>query len=183
MILETERLFLKSPHAVTAEAVCRYYLRNRDFLANFSPIRDDDFFTQAFQQTRLEQQITDWQEKHGFRFFLATKEDPEEVIGSISLSNIVMGGFRSCFMGYQLDERQCHRGYMTEAVKRVITFAFEDVQLHRVEANIMPRNTASIAVAERCGFEMEGLSKKYIQINGIWEDHAHYVVLNAALES
>jgi ribosomal-protein-alanine N-acetyltransferase len=60
---------------------------------------------------------------------------------------------------------------MTEAVKRIVEIAFDDLALHRVEANIMPRNAPSLAVAERAGFVREGLSPRYLQIAGKWEDH------------
>ncbi len=52
----------------------------------------------------------------------------------------------------------------------------------RIEGNIMPRNRASIAVVEKCGFVREGISRKYLKINGVWEDHVHDVVLNEAME-
>ena len=110
------------------------------------------------------------------------KEKPYEVIGSIALSNVVTGAFWSCFLGYKLDQEHGGRGYMTEAVKAVVEYGFETLKLHRIEANIMPRNAASIAVVTKCGFEYEGTARKYLKINGVWEDHAHYVVLNEAVE-
>jgi ribosomal-protein-alanine N-acetyltransferase len=67
---------------------------------------------------------------------------------------------------------------MTEAVAAVVELAFGPLQLHRVEANIIPRNMPSRRVVEKLGFVNEGLSPKYLKINGVWEDHMHYVVLN-----
>ena len=61
-----------------------------------------------------------------------------------------------CFMGYQMDERWVDQGYMTEAVARVARIAFEELRLHRIEANIMPWNKRSLRVAEKCGFVGEG---------------------------
>ena len=61
-------------------------------------------------------------------------------------------------------------------------YAFGPLALHRVEANIMPRNQASLRVAEKCGFQPEGLARRYLCINGVWEDHLHMVRLNAAME-
>ena len=71
---------------------------------------------------------------------------------------------------------------MTEAVRKVTEFAFADLGLHRIEANVMPRNEASAAVLKKCGFRMEGSSQKYLKINGRWEDHLHYVILNESME-
>ena len=71
---------------------------------------------------------------------------------------------------------------MTEAVNQVVTYAFDSLGLHRIEGNIMPRNKASIGVAKKCGFAEEGLSRKYLKINGVWEDHLHFVRLNEEME-
>ncbi len=71
---------------------------------------------------------------------------------------------------------------MSEAVARVADIAFNDLRLHRIEANIMPRNKRSIQVVEKNGFIYEGVSKRYLRINGNWEDHAHYVLLNEGWE-
>jgi ribosomal-protein-alanine N-acetyltransferase len=71
---------------------------------------------------------------------------------------------------------------MTEALERAISFAFEDMRLHRIEANIMPKNARSIRVVEKLGFVNEGLSRKYLKIAGSWEDHIHYVLLNPSEE-
>ena len=65
---------------------------------------------------------------------------------------------------------------MTEAVRETVRIAFEELDLHRIEANIMPRNRASLGVARKAGFYEEGLALKYLQINGVWEDHIHMVI-------
>ena len=71
-----------------------------------------------------------------------------------------------------MDKAETNRGYMTEALRCVIDFAFNRLRLHRIEANIMPRNHASRRVVEKLGFHYEGLARQYLQINGRWEDHA-----------
>ncbi len=71
---------------------------------------------------------------------------------------------------------------MTEAIVKMVAIAFEKLSLHRIEANIIPRNTRSIRTVEKAGFEYEGISKKYLKINGVWEDHVHMVILNEAME-
>ena len=78
-------------------------------------------------------------------------------------------------MGYKLDAALCGQGYMTEAVQKLSEIAFKELGLHRIEANIMPRNAASLRVAEKAGFYREGLALKYLNINGVWEDHIHMV--------
>jgi len=114
------------------------------------------------------------------RFWLFKKEDQmlEKPLGTLALTNIIRGVFKSCFLGYKMDEDEINKGYMTEAIKALVKIAFSELNLHRIEANIMPRNERSIRVVEKCGFINEGLAKKYLKINGIWEDHYHMVILN-----
>lgn len=71
---------------------------------------------------------------------------------------------------------------MTEAVNECVRIGFEEIGLHRIEANIMPKNKASLGVVRKCGFREEGLSRKYLKINGIWEDHIHMVKLHETAE-
>ena len=181
-MLITERLILRMPNEVTAKEVCNYYIENRKFLEEFEPVRDEVFYTEESQRKLLETQAKDFEEKRSCRFYISESNSPECVIGFIALSNIVMGAFCSCFLGYGLDLGHRNNGYMTEATNRIVDYAFNDLGLHRIEGNVMPRNKASIAVALKCGFEYEGISKKYLKIHGVWEDHAHYVKLNESME-
>lgn len=96
-------------------------------------------------------------------------------MGLVGLNNLVRGAFQSCFLGYKLDGGLLRRGYMTEAVEEAVRIAFTVLGLHRIEANIMPRNTASLGVARKAGFQEEGLAVRYLRINGVWEDHIHMV--------
>ena len=179
MRLTTEHLVLRSPHEVSGAELYAYYCDNREYLKAFEPVREDAFYTEAYQSDALEAMRQDWEAQRAYRFFICLSDT---VIGSIALNNVVMGPFRSCFVGYGLSGRYANRGYMTEALQRVVTFAFEEVKLHRLEGNVMPRNLASRAVLQKCGFTCEGISPKYLNINGVWEDHMHYVRLNPALE-
>ena len=86
----------------------------------------------------------------------------------------------SCYLGYKLDREHIRKGYMTEALREGIKWMFHKEKLHRIEANIMPRNEASIKTVEKLGFVYEGISKSYLNINGVWEDHIHMVLLNDA---
>jgi ribosomal-protein-alanine N-acetyltransferase len=99
------------------------------------------------------------------------------MIGHVSLSNVVRGAFQSCNLGYSQDENACGKGYMTEALRVVLHFAFTEADLHRVEANVVPANTASIGVLKRLGFRQEGEAKRYLKINGDWEDHLRFAIL------
>ena len=130
----------------------------------------------------LRQELDRAQAGTDYRFYLFLPEQPALLIGVVGLNNLVRGCFQSCFLSYKLDQNYVNRGYMTEAVQTVVHYAFDTLALHRVEANIMPRNLPSLRVAEKCSFQSEGLARRYLRINGVWEDHLHLVRLNAELE-
>lgn len=181
MTLENQELLLVSPDQVTGAELADYYCRNQAFLKEYEPKRDAGFYTAAFQQGLLEQEKEDWEQKRGFRFYIRLKAEPDMLIGVIGLNQVVWGAFCSCFLGMKLDAAYGNRGYATMAVGMVSDFAFHQLGLHRIEANVMPRNQRSLRVLEKNGFEMEGISRYYLNINGVWEDHIHMVKLNDAM--
>lgn len=164
-----------------AGAAADFHRRNRDFFAPYNPIREDAYFTEDYQRRLLQQEAEEWKQKRSFRFYLRLCSQPDRIIGLIGLNQVVWGAFLSCYLGYMLDEGCVNRGYMTMAVKLAVEFAFGQLGLHRIEANVMPRNLPSRRVLEKCGFENEGLSKAYLNIHGVWEDHIHMVRLNERL--
>jgi [ribosomal protein S5]-alanine N-acetyltransferase len=94
--------------------------------------------------------------------------------GEINLNNVVRGAFQSAYVGYWIDEARAGRSYMSEAVVVVSRFAFEDLHLHRLEIDIIPRNTNSRRVVEKLRYREEGVAERFLEINGVWEDHVRY---------
>lgn len=182
MIIETTRLFLSSPEHVDADQIAEYVNRNKEFLMRFEPVRPVEYYTASGQEKILVLQMESWQKGESCRFYISPKSRRESVIGFAALNGISMGAFCSCYLSYQLDQAFQNQGLMTEAVDAVVKYAFSTLHLHRIESNIMPGNIPSIRVAEKCGFVKEGLARKYLKINGVWEDHLHYVVWNEELE-
>lgn len=180
--IETRRLVLKPAQIDFAGQCADFYRRNARFLAEFEPERDAGFCEKENQQMILLEEIVDIKEKKAAPFYIFTKENEAYLIGKISLSNMIWGGFCSCLIGYKMDREFINRGYMTEAVSAVVEYGFEVLGLHRIEANVMPGNVRSLRVLEKCGFVEEGLSRRYLQVNGVWEDHLHMAVLNDAME-
>ena len=175
--IETERLLLLPAHPDLAWKTAAFYHKNRDFFAPLDPQREASFFIPEGQQVLLEAEREQFELRQSFRFYLVLRQQPGEIIGLAGLNNIVRGAFRSCFLGYKLGEEFQHQGYMSEGVTALCRWGLEKQGLHRIEANIMPRNLPSIAVAKRCGFQLEGMSPKYLRIAGVWEDHLHFVLL------
>ncbi|MBD2104708.1 GNAT family N-acetyltransferase [Leptolyngbya sp. FACHB-261] len=179
MELQTSRLVLKRLDASTAPEVLAYFERNREFFQPWSPTVPPDFYTLEFHRRKLQKELERWAEGQTLRLWLFKKEAlSNTLIGDLVLTNITRGAFQSCHLGYKLDRQWINQGLMTEALSTVLPFAFQSLKLHRVEANIMPRNQRSIRVVEKLGFVNEGLSRQYLKINGVWEDHWHYVMLN-----
>lgn len=177
-IYETERLILKVLDKSAAEVILDYYSRNREFLAEWEPSKEDEFYTMEYHREQLEKELIGMERGDSFRVWIFDKTDINRTIGSIGFTNIVRGIFLSCYLGYKLDNNEINKGYMTEALNKGINIMFNEFGLHRIEANIMPKNKRSLRVAEKLGFYNEGLAYKYLKINGTWEDHIHMVLLN-----
>lgn len=107
---------------------------------------------------------------YGFGIFL----HDSTFIGEVTFGNIVRGPFNSAMLGYWIDEKYAGRGFMPQAVELALDFAFNTLDFERVEVAIVPRNLSSIRVVEKLGFEFEGVSKAYIEVNGVREDHNRY---------
>lgn len=110
--------------------------------------------------------------------FIARERESGRIVGIVNLSEIVRGFFQSAYMGYYGMVGMGGRGLMSEAVSLVLTQAFDDLGLHRVEANIQPGNDPSRALVKRLGFRQEGYSPRYLKINGEWRDHERWAVLS-----
>lgn len=176
--LQTKRLMLRELTPGDAEMFCDFLLRNKEFFSASGPEYDKEYESPEYHRKMLERSQIESMDGRHYKFGVFLKEDKSRIIGSVALSNIAMGNFMSCFLGYRIDKKENSKGYATEAISKVIDFAFNELKLHRIEANIMPANTASIKVVKKLGFVYEGDSKKYLKINGEWEDHQHYVLLN-----
>ena len=175
--LFTEHLNLKTPEQDDYDSLRTYLLENRLFLEPWEPKREEVWYSASQIKTRITAQKASVEKGESVPYFIRKKTE-HTIIGTVSLSNIIRGPFQSCFLGYGLNRTDCNSGYMTEAVRAVIDYAFSVLKLHRIEANIMPRNSGSRRVLEKTGFVSEGISRKYLKINGVWEDHEHFALLN-----
>jgi ribosomal-protein-alanine N-acetyltransferase len=181
--MHSERLILRVLDAEDAPAVLEYHRRCWSFVAPWSQLVDAQFFTVAAQRNRLDTERNARLVGGGVHFYLFRQSQPAgPIIGDLHFSSIIRGAFQSCFIGYKVDGGVANQGYMTEALRRGTAFAFKELRLHRLEANIMPRNLPSRRVVAKLGFVEEGLSRKYLKINGVWEDHLHCILLNPAEE-
>lgn len=182
--IRTERLVLKVLDETYADRVLDFFIRNREFLKKWEPAKDKKFYNIEFHEKYLKRELCNMNNGELCRIWIFKSDDNNynRTIGSVAFNNIVRGCFQSCHLGYRMDKYEINKGYMTEALKTLIEFAFNELKLHRIEANIIPGNHPSLRVVKKLGFHEEGLAKKYLKINGVWQDHIHMVLLNNALE-
>ena len=177
-VFRSPRLGFLAANPALAAPAAAFYRRNRDAFAPFDPVWEEEFYTEEGQARRLAEEQSWAEAGRSFRFLLVQPRHPGKIVGMLGLNEIVRGAFQSCFISYKIDPTLWSRGYGSEAIAYGAEWAFRALGLHRVEANIMPRNTASRRAAAKAGFVEEGLSRKYLKINGVWEDHIHMVRLN-----
>ncbi len=131
-------------------------------------IEDRDAFSVRCSARERERQLGTG---HGFGIFV-----DGDLAGEINLSAVQRGPFQSAYVGYWIDERRAGRGYVPEALVLLARFAFEELGLHRVQVAIIPRNKPSLRVVDKLGMRDEGVAVRYLEINGVWEDHVRFAV-------
>lgn len=172
-----QQVYVRFPENTDAEELAAMYKRNREFFEKHSPDVSEEFYTAEYQQEKIIKYKEDRLEDRRYDFVVCHRADPQ-IIGSVSLSFVVRGPLQSCMIGYNLDQNYNGRGYMTEAVKQVVRYAFDELKFHRIYGEASPRNPGSIRVLENAGFHKEGISQRNVKINGVWEDHQVLAILN-----
>ena len=179
-MIRTERLVVRLPELGDVPEVVRFYSDNREHLEPWSPTPPAGFYTEDYWREQVRHRRQEYAEGLGARMFLFPRDQPERVIGNLSLTGVMRGVVQSCYLGYALAEAEQGKGYMVEAVRAAVRFAFEELGLHRVVANYIPRNHRSGRVLRSAGFRVDGYAHSYLLINGRWEDHLSAAVINPA---
>jgi [ribosomal protein S5]-alanine N-acetyltransferase len=158
--------------------------RNVDWLTKWEPARlpgtpdvveDAQAFSVRCSARQRERQLGTG---YGFGIFV------EGVFGGeINLNSLQRGPFQSAYVGYWIDEAMAGHGYVPEAFVVAARFAFEELNLHRIQAAIVPRNAASRRVAEKLKLRDEGTAERYLEIDGVWEDHIRFAMTSEEWET
>lgn len=175
VVLRGKRIELRLLTPENAKDLLDYYKRNREHLRAYEPMRDENFYTLEVQKRDLIENYRQF--LNGAVVNLGIFKE-NKFIGKIRISNVVMGVFKNAFVGYSMDKDEQGKGYMKEALKLVLEYSFEDLELHRIEATTLVDNVKSQAVLSACGFEEIGISKEYLFINGKWRDHKIFYKVN-----
>lgn len=166
----TDRLRLRPPRTGDQPAWTTLRRDSEAFLQPWEPLwAPDHLAARAFRQ-RVRWAQREITAGRAYPFLIFRRSD-DELVGGLVLENVRRGAAMSGALGYWLGQQHIGRGYMTEALQAVITFAFDDLDLSRLEAACLPENEASQALLRRCGFHHERLAQKYLEIAGVWRDH------------
>jgi ribosomal-protein-alanine N-acetyltransferase len=157
-------------------ALAELYRANRDFLAPFEPVRDDDYFTVDGQLAVVRAALE--RAEQGAMLPHVILDEDGRMVGRITLNGIVRGAFQSCSIGYWLAADATGRGLATAAVRDTIRVAFDDLGLHRIQGETLLDNVASQRVLERTGFVRFGVAPTYLNLAGRWQDCAIYQLIN-----
>lgn len=177
-LIATERLIIRLAEPADVPEIVRYYEENLAHLQPFSPVFEPELLDRGAWLEQVASRQREFSAGDSFRAFLFLRTSPREIVGNINLALVVRGVAQSCVLGYNLAESEQGHGYMTEAVRAMVGFAFHDWGLHRVAAAYMPSNDRSGRVLARSGFKVEGRAAAFLCINGRWEDHVLTAIVN-----
>lgn len=175
--LSTERLNLKVLGPEAAPMVLSFYQRNKDIFEKYEPILGNDFYTLERQKNILDFEHKNIMRLLMVRYWIFHKNNPTQIIGTVSYRNIVRPIYESCTIGYKMDRDYVNQGYCSEAIRATLPTVSSELGIHRFEALILPDNTPSIHLVEKLGFKFEGILRDKIIIHGERLDHCMYSYL------
>ncbi|MFT7484529.1 MAG: ribosomal-protein-alanine N-acetyltransferase [Candidatus Paceibacteria bacterium] len=169
------RVYLRTPLMADHAEYVAVLKASAEFHKPWSPvpppnvdIYSEDAFTQYVRSTGLSSRRE--------RRFICRRSD-DRILGAIHVSEIVRGCFQSAYLGYWMGAEFAGQGYMGEGLRLTLGLCFGEWKLHRVEANVRPENEPSIRLVRGAGFKLEGLSPRYLNIDGDWRDHERWALL------
>lgn len=169
-------LCLRPPQLSDYPAWAALRAASRNHLVPFEPLWSPDELSRASFRGRLRRYQSDLKDDLGYALFIIRDHDGE-LLGGVTLSNVRRGVTQAASLGYWIGAPHARQGYMRRALSVLVPHAFDNLRLHRVEAACLPHNVASIRVLEGAGFSREGLARRYLRINGVWQDHILYALL------
>ena len=178
MTLETDRLMLRALKDKEWQKVLNFVEKGRDIFEKYEVSKPPLYYSKIYQKGVLEQEYNAMLGNRYVRYYVFLKEEPDIVIGTVSCGNITSDPFCSGTLGYKFDKDYWHKGYATEAISWTVEQIFKELCLHRIIANVMETNNPSIKLLENMGFRLEGLCEKNIRVNGVWQNHRLYAMLN-----
>ena len=175
-VVHGDEVYLRTPQMSDYPAWAELRAMSREFLTPWEPAWTSSELTRTSFRRRLKYYSRDLREDLGYAFFVF-ETDSDELLGGLTLSNVRRGVTQACTLGYWIGTPHAGQGCMTAGVNAVIPFVFDALSLHRLEAACLPHNEASMKLLDKTGFTREGLARRYLKINGIWQDHVTFALL------
>lgn len=176
-VLQSGRVMMRLP--VLSDYAEWVQLRSvsRSFLEPWEPTWPRDDLTRPAFRQRVRRYNRDMRDDYAYAFFIFCQQSGQ-LVGGLTLSNVRRGVAQSASVGYWVGLPFAGKGYLTEALTTAVGFAFESLRLHRVEAACLPHNEASRRLLLKVGFSEEGYARQYLKINGRWQDHLLFALLD-----
>ena len=168
--IRTKRLLLTLLTPQYAQLLMQYRINNQQHLAPWEPSRSQEYFHES-ASLQSAQISLDLYFAGSAMQLIALNETQDEIVGVCNFNNIIRGPFQACFLGYSIAQCSQGQGLAKEMLTAAVDFAFKTLKLNRVMANYLPHNLRSGQLLQQLGFEKEGLARRYLQINGQWQDH------------
>ena len=171
--IDTERMTLRPPQHGDYREWVTLRDASRDFLVPWEPAWAHDHLSRKAFTNRVYWAQRSVASGSAVPLFLIRRAD-DALLGAITLDNIARGPSQSATLGYWIGAAHSRQGYMAEAIRGVVHYAFHTMDLSRIQAACLRENAASRGLLEKCGFKYEGVAQAYLQINGRWRNHVLY---------
>lgn len=171
--IRADRVLLRAPTLADFPQWAKLREDSRSFLAPWEPVWPADDLTRLAFRRRIRRYQREIRNGTGYPMFVLSP-DGETLLGGLTLSQVQRGVAQSAVLGYWMGMPFAGKGFMSAAVRALIVFSFDTLHLNRIEAACLPHNTASIRLLERVGFRREGYARRFLCIDGRWQDHLLY---------
>jgi len=175
-VIRGGEVYMRYPRMADYLGWSRLRGESRAFLTPWEPSWAGDELTKGAFRRRIKRYQKETRQDSAYAFFVFRTED-NTMMGGCTLSNVRRGVTQCCALGYWIGERFARQGYMYDAVRALVPFIFTTLGLHRIEAACLPTNEPSKCLLVKTGFRQEGIAKRYLQINGEWQDHVLFALL------
>ena len=169
-------VYMRPPQSGNWRAWAEVRAASRTFLKPWEPTWSASALTRTTYRHRLRIQARERRDNTGYRFFIFRRAD-NALVGGVNLSNIQSGVAMSCSIGYWIGKDYARQDIMRDAVSALLSFVFDTIALHRLEAACLPSNVASEGLLRKLGFRQEGYARAYLRIDGAWRDHLMFAML------
>ena len=173
-----EGIYLRPGEMRDFDQWCWLREHSRDFLVPWEPTWPPDDLTRASFRRRLRRHSEEIERDEAYPFFIFRESD-NVLLGGLTLGQVRRGVAQAATLGYWMGKPHAGKGHMARAVRAAVGFAFSTLRVHRIEAACLPHNDASMLLLEGVGFTKEGYARAYLRINGVWQDHVLYALIES----